>query len=213
MYGDQATGPDDQEAGGTDLERDAGDDAGADAATPAARAVRPGVAGQVRHPDAGTGEDAATTTDGRDTARAGKAGRGTEGDGAADAGRGGAEGAGADTTRAQRTGDGSAAGQDHTGDADAAAARESSGEGTDGEDAAVDIARGGNAGQAADDGGAPLDDEVTIVPGVARYHRRVCILIRFLSDGDLETTTRREAAAAGLVPCKACQPDKANPPA
>jgi hypothetical protein len=61
---------------------------------------------------------------------------------------------------------------------------------------------------AADDAGTPLDDEVTIVPGVARYHRRGCILIRFLSDGDLETTTRGGAEATGLVPCKACQPDK-----
>jgi hypothetical protein len=58
------------------------------------------------------------------------------------------------------------------------------------------------------DGSTPLDDEVTVVPGVPRYHRRGCILIRFLSDGDLETATRREAEATGLVPCKACQPDK-----
>jgi hypothetical protein len=58
-----------------------------------------------------------------------------------------------------------------------------------------------------------MDDEVTIVPGVARYHRRGCILIRFLSDGDLETTTRREAEAIALVPCKACQPDKPDPSA
>jgi hypothetical protein len=58
------------------------------------------------------------------------------------------------------------------------------------------------------DGSTSLDDEVTVVPGVPRYHRRGCILIRFLSDGDLETTTRREAQAAGSVPCKACQPDK-----
>ena len=58
------------------------------------------------------------------------------------------------------------------------------------------------------DGSAPLDGQVAVVPGVPRYHRRGCILIRFLSDGDLETTSRREAEAAGLVPCKACQPDK-----
>jgi len=73
------------------------------------------------------------------------------------------------------------------------------------------------AGDAGDSDGAPgagaagstsLDDEVTVVPGVPRYHRRGCILIRFLSDGDLETTTRREAQAAGSVPCKACQPDQ-----
>ena len=58
-----------------------------------------------------------------------------------------------------------------------------------------------------------LDDEVTVVPGVARYHRRGCILIRFLSDGDLEVVTRREAEATGSVPCKACQPDKPDPSA
>jgi len=57
------------------------------------------------------------------------------------------------------------------------------------------------------DGSTSLDDEVTVVPGVPRYHRRGCILIRFLSDGDLETTTPRQAQAAGSVPCKACQPD------
>ena len=73
-----------------------------------------------------------------------------------------------------------------------------------------------DAGEGADqaaDAAAPLDDEVTMVPGVARYHRRGCILIRFLSDGDLETMTRREAEAAGSVPCKACQPDRPDPSA
>jgi hypothetical protein len=69
----------------------------------------------------------------------------------------------------------------------------------------------GESGGAADggaDGSTSLDDEVAVVPGVPRYHRRGCILIRFLSDGDLETTTRREAEAAGSVSCKACQADK-----
>jgi hypothetical protein len=54
----------------------------------------------------------------------------------------------------------------------------------------------------------PLDGEVTLVPGISRYHRRRCILIRFLSDEDLETMTRGAAEAAGSMPCKACQPDK-----
>jgi len=58
------------------------------------------------------------------------------------------------------------------------------------------------------DGSTSPDDEVTMVPGVPRYHLRGCILIRFLSDSDLETTTRRAAEAAGSVPCKACQPGK-----
>ena len=57
-------------------------------------------------------------------------------------------------------------------------------------------------------GATPLDGEVTIVPGVSRYHRRGCILIRFLSDGDLETMTRGEAETVGSIPCKACQPEK-----
>ena len=74
--------------------------------------------------------------------------------------------------------------------------------------AAESAGEGDRAASAAADGSTPLDDEVTVVPGVPRYHRRGCILIRFLSDGDLETTTRREGEAAGLVPCKACQPDK-----
>lgn len=53
-----------------------------------------------------------------------------------------------------------------------------------------------------------LDQKVTIVPGVARYHRSGCILIRFLSENDLETSTRREAEAAGCVACRACEPNK-----
>jgi hypothetical protein len=84
---------------------------------------------------------------------------------------------------------------------------------------AADTSRAAAAGDAGDagesgaagadaDGPSPLDDQVTVVPGVPRYHRRGCILIRFLSDGDLEISTRRAAEAAGLVPCKACQPDK-----
>jgi hypothetical protein len=47
-----------------------------------------------------------------------------------------------------------------------------------------------------------------IVPGIARYHRTGCILIRFLGSDDLETTTAQEAAAKGCAPCRACEPDK-----
>jgi hypothetical protein len=49
--------------------------------------------------------------------------------------------------------------------------------------------------------------EVTVVPGVARYHRSECILIRFLGAGDLETMTRQEAEDATMMACRACQPD------
>jgi hypothetical protein len=52
---------------------------------------------------------------------------------------------------------------------------------------------------------------VTVVPGITRYHREGCILIRFLGDEDLEQMTKAEAEAANCVPCKACQPDKEHP--
>jgi len=75
---------------------------------------------------------------------------------------------------------------------------------------------GGGSGSAAGAGdgrsrGGPadyLDDEVVIVPGVARYHRGGCILIRFLGGDDVETSTAREAEANGCVPCRACEPEK-----
>jgi hypothetical protein len=49
---------------------------------------------------------------------------------------------------------------------------------------------------------------VTVVPGIARYHRAECILIRFLGADDLETMTWSAARDADMVPCRACQPDK-----
>jgi hypothetical protein len=53
-----------------------------------------------------------------------------------------------------------------------------------------------------------LTADVTIVPGVARYHRSECILIRFLGPDDLEIMTRQAAEAGGCVPCRACVPDQ-----
>jgi hypothetical protein len=52
---------------------------------------------------------------------------------------------------------------------------------------------------------------VTVVPGVARYHRSGCILIRFLGTGDLEVMSRQQAQDAGFVACRACQPDELKP--
>jgi hypothetical protein len=49
---------------------------------------------------------------------------------------------------------------------------------------------------------------VTVVPGVARYHRSECILIRFLGAGDLDIMTRQEAEEAKFAACRACQPDQ-----
>ena len=55
---------------------------------------------------------------------------------------------------------------------------------------------------------APDGNAFVIVPGVARYHRAGCILIRFLGGGDLKTSTAQEAEAKGCAPCRACEPDK-----
>jgi len=52
------------------------------------------------------------------------------------------------------------------------------------------------------------DPEVTIVPGIARYHKKDCILIRFLGEDDLERMSRARAEESGCVPCRACRPDK-----
>ena len=52
------------------------------------------------------------------------------------------------------------------------------------------------------------DVDVTVVPGVSRYHRSECILIRFLGPDDLEIMTKQAAESDGCVPCRACQPDK-----
>jgi len=46
------------------------------------------------------------------------------------------------------------------------------------------------------------------VPGIARYHTADCILIRFLSQEDLEIMSRTAAEESGCVPCKACKPEK-----
>jgi hypothetical protein len=49
--------------------------------------------------------------------------------------------------------------------------------------------------------------EVTVVPGVPRYHSANCILIRFMGDEDLEKMTLDEATKADCTPCKACTPE------
>jgi hypothetical protein len=50
--------------------------------------------------------------------------------------------------------------------------------------------------------------EVTVVPGVPRYHRASCILIRFMGDSDLDKMTVAAAKEAGCTPCRACLPDQ-----
>jgi hypothetical protein len=49
---------------------------------------------------------------------------------------------------------------------------------------------------------------VRVVPGIARYHKGDCLLIRFLADDDLEIMSLAAATSEGYVPCKACKPDQ-----
>ena len=53
----------------------------------------------------------------------------------------------------------------------------------------------------------PSGQVVTVVPGVPRYHRRDCILIRFMGNNDLQKMPVEAAREAGCTPCRACQPD------
>jgi len=53
----------------------------------------------------------------------------------------------------------------------------------------------------------PAGQAVTVVPGVPRYHRSDCILIRFMGDNDLQKMPVEAAREAGCMPCRACQPD------
>jgi len=55
---------------------------------------------------------------------------------------------------------------------------------------------------------ADLQREVTVVPGVPRYHNARCILIRFMSEKDLDKMTLAAARKAGCTPCRACLPDQ-----
>jgi len=55
--------------------------------------------------------------------------------------------------------------------------------------------------------GSAGSDSVQVVPGIARYHRSDCLLIRFLTADDLDVMTAAEATASGCVPCKACKPE------
>jgi hypothetical protein len=51
------------------------------------------------------------------------------------------------------------------------------------------------------------NEQVTVVPGVPRYHVSDCILIRIMDDEDVQRMTADEAEKAGCTPCRACQPE------
>ena len=73
----------------------------------------------------------------------------------------------------------------------------------------AEVAGGAAAGQPAGGTPDPADAvQVSVVPGITRYHKNDCLLIRFLSADDLQVMTRRQATDGGCVPCKACKPDQ-----
>ena len=93
--------------------------------------------------------------------------------------------------------------------ADDSAAVDSAAQGSGaGDSAAEESAAGEPAADSPAGKPAPGRIEVTVVPGVARYHRSECILIRFLGAGDLDIMTRQEAEEAKFAACRACQPDQ-----
>jgi hypothetical protein len=47
--------------------------------------------------------------------------------------------------------------------------------------------------------------QVSVVPGVPRYHDPDCILIRFMPTDDVQQMSVPEAEKAGCTPCRACQ--------
>jgi hypothetical protein len=54
---------------------------------------------------------------------------------------------------------------------------------------------------------APQAALVAVVPGVPRYHRTDCVLIRFMPEGDVKKQSVEVAKDAGCTPCAACQPE------
>jgi hypothetical protein len=56
------------------------------------------------------------------------------------------------------------------------------------------------------DGETGQQRQVTVVPGVPRYHTDNCILIRFMDDDDMQQMSLTAATDAGCTPCGACQP-------
>jgi hypothetical protein len=90
-------------------------------------------------------------------------------------------------------------------------------DGLEGEPGADDAGEAGRAVAASETGSeppaaaegdpAPGSDLVTVVPGVPRYHRTDCVLIRFMPEGDVQKQSVAAARDAGCTPCAACQPE------
>ena len=73
-------------------------------------------------------------------------------------------------------------------------------------DAAVVSETGSEPPAAAEVDAAPEAALVAVVPGVPRYHRTDCVLIRFMPEGDVKKLSVEAAKDTGCTPCAACQP-------
>jgi hypothetical protein len=82
---------------------------------------------------------------------------------------------------------------------------------TSDDDAAAEVAAPVLTAPVEEDAQTPATDgEVTVVPGVPRYHRAECILIRFMGEDDLDKMSLKSATESGCTPCRACQPELAE---
>jgi hypothetical protein len=80
--------------------------------------------------------------------------------------------------------------------------------GPEGADDAAAVSENGSEPPAAAEGdAAPGAALVAVVPGVPRYHRTDCVLIRFMPEGDVKKLSVEAAKDAGCTPCAACQPE------
>jgi hypothetical protein len=79
--------------------------------------------------------------------------------------------------------------------------------GQEGAGDAAAVSEAGGEPPAAAEGDAALEAAlVAVVPGVPRYHRADCVLIRFMPEGDVKKLSVEAAKDAGCTPCAACQP-------
>ena len=80
--------------------------------------------------------------------------------------------------------------------------------GQDGAGDAAAVSETGSEPPAAPEGdAAPEAALVAVVPGVPRYHRTDCVLIRFMPEGDVKKLSVEAAKDTGCTPCAACQPE------
>jgi hypothetical protein len=87
------------------------------------------------------------------------------------------------------------------------AAADTTGDADDADDSTAASETGSEPPSTAEGDAVPGADLVTVVPGVPRYHRADCVLIRFMPEGDVRKLSIAAAKDTGCTPCAACQPE------